>query len=354
MMSIRHFLYVCITCLCSAVMTSCEHRILTDPTDVHYVRVYLDEEIKNVTCGFYNESFEHPDYIKPLNIRATLSSPVTGEVLTEGLIRNQGSDERGNYIDGYIAAPKGEYNLIMYQLGSSITHIKNPDNHFDMLAYTDQVNQRVYNYIPTISGKMESNKIMSEPEHMMVARYEGLMIDNSMQADTLRADDGDYFTARSIAKSYYLQLRITGVEWVKTAAAVLTGMAGSSRLCEKDGMVVTDPVNLFFTMKYGDRQKRSRQKGSAAVLYTTFTTFGKIPDYPSRLHLDFEFTKSDGSTQTESFDMTEIFNTPMAIENQWLILDQEINITPPEGAGSSGGMEPGVEGWKDREADLYM
>ncbi len=349
----QHIIYVTVMAVL-AVCTSCEHRILTDPAEVHYIRVYFDEQIKNVTYGFYNESYEHPDYIKPLNIRATLSSPVTGEVLTEGVIRNQGSDERGYYIDGYIAAPKGEYNLIMYQLGSPVTHIKNHDNHFDMLAYTDRVNERVYNYMPTIGNKMELNKIMTEPEHMMATRYEGLIIDNSSQVDTLKTDNGDYFTAESIAKSYYLQLRITGVEWIQTTAAVLTGMAGSSRLCEKDGMVVTDPVNLFFTMKYGDKQKRSGQKGSAAVLYTTFTTFGKIPDYPSRLYLDFEFTKSDGTTQTESFDMTEIFNTSMAIENQWLILDKEINITPPEGTGGSGGMDPGVEGWKDREADVYM
>lgn len=354
MMRTRHIIMYMIVLAVLAISNSCDHRVLTDPSEVHYIRVYLDEQIKNVTCGFYNESFEHPEYIKPLNIRATLSSPATGEVVREGLIRNQGSDERGNYIDGYIAAPKGEYNLIMYQLGSPVTHIKNPNNCFDMLAYTDPVNERVHNYISDISSEMDLNKIMLEPEHMMVARYEGLVIENSFQADTLRTAEGDYFTASSIAKSYYLQLRITGVEWVTRAAAVLTGMSGSSRLCENEGMVLNDPVNLFFTMLYGERGKRSGTKGSPAILYTTFTTFGKITDISSEMTLNFEFTKSDGSTQTESFDMTEVFKTPMAIENQWLILDKEINITPPPNTETSGSMDPGVEGWKDKEADLYM
>lgn len=333
---------------------SCEHRILTDPAGIHYVRVYFDEQIKNVTCGFYNEEFEHPDYSKPLNVRAALSSPVDGKIVTETVIRNQGHDERGYYIEGYIAAQGGEYNLIMYQLGLPVTHIRNIDNYFDMLAYTDMVNERELSYIPAISSRLDNNKIMSEPEHLMVARYEGLTVENSLQVDTLRTAEGDHFTASSIAKSYYLQLRINGVEWVKTAAAVLSGMAGSSRLCENEGMVQTDPVNLFFSMRHGDRTKRIGQKGSSAVLYTTFTTFGKIPDMTSELMLNFEFTKSDGTTQTESFDITEAFKTPQAIENQWLILDKEINITPPEGSGTSGAMGPGVEGWEEKDAELYM
>lgn len=354
MMTLKKLLIFVMSFAAMVVAASCEHRVLTDPSEVHYIRVYFDEQIKNVTCGFYNETFEHPEYTKPLNIRATLSSPATGEVIREGILRNQGNDDKGYYIDGYISAPEGEYNLMMYQLGSPVTHIKNPESHFDMLAYTDPISGRILNYIPNSSKDMDNDKIMTEPEHMMVARYNGLVIDNSLQTDTLKTSEGEYFTAATIAKSYYLQLRITGVEWVRTAAAVLTGMAGSNRLCLEEGMVTTDPANLFFFMTYGDRQKRSGAKGSSALLYTTFTTFGKIPELTSELKLNFEVTKSDGSIQFESFDITETFQTPMAIENQWLILDKEINITPPEGTESSGSMDPGVEGWKDKEADLYM
>ena len=65
----------------------------------------------------------------------------------------------------------------------------------------------------------------------------------------------------------------------------------------------------------------------------------------------FEFTKKDGSTQVETFDITEEFKTPLAIEKQWLILDKEIRITRPE---STGGMAPGLEGWKDIDSDLPM
>ena len=352
MMKMRHFLYTLYVCLCSAVLSSCEHRVLTDPTNVHYVRVYLDENIKNVTYGFYNESYDHPEFTRPLNMMACLADSQTGEIVSEGILKYQGNDARGNYIDGYVAAPSGEYNLLVYQLGSPHTLIKQAGNYFSMHAYTTAVSERVLGYLAQTSKVIDSDKIMQEPDHILVTRCNDIQIKHSEKVDTLKTADGDFFTARSIAKSYYLQLNIKGVQWVKSASAVLSGLSGSSLLCEEDGMVETDPVNLYFNMQYNGSQKRASSENPAEVLHATFTTFGKIPDLTSELTLNFEFTKSDGSSQVESIDITEVFKTPMAIENQWLLLDKEITITKP--IGGSGGMDPGVDGWKEEEADLPM
>ena len=38
------------------VFGGCEHRELVEPTEKHYVRVYLDEHIRNVHYGFYDET----------------------------------------------------------------------------------------------------------------------------------------------------------------------------------------------------------------------------------------------------------------------------------------------------------
>ena len=352
MMNIRHFLYTLIACLGAAVLSSCEHRILTDPTDVHYVRIYLDENIRNVTYGFYNESYEHPEFTRPLTMLACLADSQTGEIISEGLLKNQGSDERGNYIHGYIAAPLGEYNLLAYQLGSPHTLVKQTGNYFSMYAYASTVGERVLGQLEQTSKVIDSEKIMQEPEHILVTRHDGIRLKHSVKVDTLRTAEGDFFTARSIAKSYYLQLNIKGVQWVKSASAVLSGLSGSSLLYEEEGMVESDPVNLYFNMQYNGNNKRSSSENSAEVLHATFTTFGKIPDLTSELTLNFEFTKSDGSSQVESIDITEVFKTQLAIENQWLLLDKEISITKP--IGGSGGMDPGVEGWKEEEADLPM
>ena len=352
MMILRRFLYAMMVYVCSAVLSSCEHRILMDPTDVHYVRVYLDESIKNVNCGFYNESYVHPEFNRPLNMLACLANVQTGEIISESILRNQGSDERGNYIDGYVGAPSGEYNIVIYQLGSPTTLITDTDDYFYLQAYTSPVSDRILASLSQTSKVLGSERIMQEPDHILASRCNGVRLDHVAKVDTLKTPDGDFFTARTIAKSYYLQLKITGVQWVKSAGAVLSGLSGSSLLCKDEGMIETDPVNLYFSMLYSGNKKRSSDGGSAEVLYATFTTFGKIPDLTSELTLNFEFVKNDGSSQVESIDITEVFKTPMAIENQWLLLDKEITITKP--IGGSGGMDPGVDGWKEEEADLPM
>lgn len=348
MMRIRHFLYTMMMCICSAVLSSCEHRILTDPTDIHYMRVYMDEVIKNVTCGFYNEAYDHPEYKRPLTMIAYLADAQTGKVISDGILRNQGNDERGYYIDGYIGAPAGDYHLVVYQMGSPVTLVKHTDEYFNMQAYTSVVSDRILGYLAQTSKVLGSDKIVQEPEHMMASRCYDVHINHSERVDTLKTADGDYFTAYSVAKSYYIQLKITGVQWIKAASAVLSGMAGSNHLYKEDGMNVEDPVNLYFSMLYDGKTQRS---SNGDVLHATFTTFGKIPDMESELTLNFEFTKSDGSSQIETIDMTEVFKTPLAIENQWLLLDKEITITKPIG---SGGMDPGVDGWREEEADLPM
>ena len=186
MMNLRCFLCAFIVCMSMAALCSCEHRILTDPIDVHYVRVYLDEEIKNVNCGFYNESYEHPEFTRPMNMLACLADVQTGEIMHEGILRNQGTDERGNYIDGYIGAPLGEYNLLIYQLGSPLTLIKNTDDYFNIQAYTYVVSDRVLGYLEQTSKVIESGRIVQEPEHILVARCKDIHVKQSWSIDTDR------------------------------------------------------------------------------------------------------------------------------------------------------------------------
>lgn len=326
--------------LCCSCMVSCEHRQLVEINGTYYVRVYLNEQIKNVTCGFYNPEYNHPEYKIPQALRVALASRDTGEILHEAVLRNYDSDERGSFMDGYIGAVPGEYNLLVYELGSSVTHIGNFGENFGISAYTDPVSDRIMAYLPSVGEDIDRAKIVLEPEHLMATLCADVSVPMSMSVDTLKTETGDYFYAESIAKSYYLQLRIKGVEWVHAAAAVLSGMSGSVQLGYEEGLVMKDPVNLFFIMGYADKR-----------LYTTFTTFGKMPEQSSVLNLNFEFTKKDGSTQVEKIDITDVFKTPEAIENQWLLLDKEIVISKPSGTG---GMAPGVEGWKDIETDIIM
>ena len=171
--------------------------------------------------------------------------------------------------------------------------------------------------------------------------------------DTLKTASGDWFKAHSVVKSYYLQLRIKGIEWVTSAASLLSGMAKSTVLHKHDGMVAENPVNLFFTLDYTGKQTVRDGTGSTAILYATFSTFGKVPDVESNLTLNFEFMRKDGTSQVVKLDITDEFYTELAKEKQWILLDHEIVITPPE-EEVSGGMTPGVDEWEDIETEVQI
>ena len=48
-----------------AMAVSCEKRPLMEISNTHYVRVYVDETILNVTTGFYNDAYNRPNYGSP-------------------------------------------------------------------------------------------------------------------------------------------------------------------------------------------------------------------------------------------------------------------------------------------------
>ena len=139
---------------------------------------------------------------------------------------------------------------------------------------------------------------------------------------------------------------------MNAAGAVLTGMASSNKFGIKDGLILEDPVHLFFSMNYADKTRKLGEEVSSAILYTTFNTFGKVNDISSVLYLNFEFTKTDGTTQIESIDITDVFKTQLAKENQWLFVEKEIIIEKPD--GTTEGLGPIVGGWDDIESDIVM
>ena len=47
------------------LFTSCEHRPLVEQNNMHYVRIYLDEKLRNVNFGFYDETKKKPEYSTP-------------------------------------------------------------------------------------------------------------------------------------------------------------------------------------------------------------------------------------------------------------------------------------------------
>lgn len=333
----------------SLLTTQCVRRPLVDVGNTHYVRVYLDEEIKNVTTGFYNPALDKPDYSTPEILRVVLYDQTSNRIAAERYLRNRKVDARGVYYDGYIVAEPGDYRLLTYNFGTESTIIDQSHLYLGATAYTNEISS-VLRQSLSVRAEGDEERIVYIPDHLFVDRNEELTLDYGMDVDTLRDASGDHFTAGSIVLSYYLQVRVKGAQWISSAVGLLTGMAGSATLHDGNA-ILEDPVTIYFEMQRGEVEQGSDE----AFIYTTFHTFGKLPDQNNELQLTFDVRTTDGRALTTTIDITDEFSKPDAIEHQWLLLDTVLTIPEPEEpTGGGDGFVPEVDDWEDIETDIII
>lgn len=335
-------------------ISSCEHRPLVELNEQRYVRIYLDEQLRNVNFGFYDETRERPTYTPPEIMRVAMFNPETGEMVTERYLRDKGSDEKGNYMHGYIYVPQGTYNLVAYNFDTHAINVRDDRWYTYMEAYTEPVSEQTKNKLESLKTKGETDideVILKEPEHFFVNNSKGVNAKLSESTDTLKNADGSDFVAKSIVKTYYMQLNVKGVRYVKSAVALITGMAGSARI--HDGRLNDEsPVSIYFPMKNDVSKMRSND--DTAVAYATFNTFGKLANVEGYINITFEFNTTWGTVQTESIRITDMFETQQVRDNQWIIIDKVIEIVPPDDGESAGGMSPGVGKWDQVEGGITI
>ncbi len=324
--------------------TGCSRRPLIDPQQTHYVRIYIDEELQNITTGFYNPDYAHPEYRSPEIMRVILYD-AAGRVASERYLRNRGRDERGTYYDGYIIAAPGDYTLLAYNFNTESTIVHSENSFASVGAYTNEIASHLRS---RLSGRNSEphEKIVYDADQLFVAQG-GVHVSYSEKIDDLRAPDGEWFEARSIVEAYYLQIRIRNIRYVSSTVGLLTGMAGSVRLA--DGKVDADnDVTIYFEMQQSDIV----EENDTAVVYATFGTFGKLPGKTNELELSFDVLTTYGAKVTADIDITGKFGEPDATERRWLIIDGTIEI--PEPPASGGGFTPGVSDWGDIHTDIII
>ena len=336
---------------------SCERRPMVELSNTHYVRVYVSEDIKNVTTGFYNEEYERPEYKSPDVLRVMLADPQSGAVRAERFLRNKGQDSKGLYYDGYIIADPGEYTLLAYNFDTESTIISDPYNYRKAYAYTDGIASHLKTKIPSRAAKSPSDEpeqIVYDPDHLFAADCGCVQVPYVDYIDTLRTPEGDHFHAESIVKSYYLQVRVKGVQYATSSIGLLTGMSGSAVLHSK-AMDEDSNVTVYFEMLPGNNPSSGimRATDDEAIIYTTFGTFGKLPDAENELEITFDFLTVYGKAHSETIDITDVFATPEAKNQQWLLLDHVIVIPePPKSSG--GGFAPSLDEWGDITTDIII
>lgn len=355
MSGIRRIFVVVFT---AALAVGCEFRPLVEPGNTHYVRVYLDEHIKNTTEGFYNPDHVRPEYDRPSVMKVTLGDRSSGTVIAERYLRGEGDDARGHYYDGYIICDPGEWSLLSWNFGTSSTQVSDQADQRAAKAFTNRIASHLMGCLPSRLNRKQDEgtksddtakpeKIVYEPDHLFVARCEDVSIPYTGRIDTLRTPEGDYFTAGTIVESWYIQVNVKGMKYVSSAVALITGLSGSKTLFSSR-IDEDDEVTDFFEMVTGERT----DDDDAGVIYATFNTFGKIPDIKSGFEVTFEFTTNYGKAVSATIDITDEFKKELALEHRWIILDKVIEIPkPPAGTG---GFAPGVDDWNDVNTDLII
>lgn len=346
--------------LALVLAVSCDKRPLVDISNTHYVRVYIDEDIRNVTHGFYDEEYARLPYESPDIIRVVLSDPQTGTIKTERFLRDKGHDEKGTYYEGYIIADPGHYALTAYNFDTETTVISGINNHNDAKAYTNEIASHLRTKIPSRASKSQSKevpdeKIAYDPDHLFAVHCEDIHIPFTDEIDTLKTPEGEHFTAETVVRSYFLQVKVKGMQFASSSVGLLTGMSGSAWLNGR-GMDMEDNVTVYFEMLPGESPAAGTVKSEddgTEIIYTTFSTFGKLPDAENELEITFDFLTIYGQAYSATFDITDLFFTKEALENQWLLLEHTIEIPEPPKI-EDGGFRPGVDDWEDIETDIII
>ncbi len=322
--------------LALAVLGGCHRRPLEDPDYRTLVKVKVEvSEVKNVTCDIYNDKIPVPK-IEPEAMHLLLFTEDAEKVASETYITDVTIEPDGNRtISGEVLVAPGTYRLLVYDFNTDGTYVRNYNVWSEAEAYTEAAPKGIQNAFRSKSG--ESLNILSEPDHLVVSSNERETIPYHEGVYTIYTD------ASSIVESWYLQIKVDGLEYVTSAQAVLSGMVGSNLIATNTK--VTDPeASIWFKLQKSD------DKGTP-VICTVFNTFGHIDQSVNNLEVTFNIYTTDGKTIVKTFDISDLFKTENAVNHHWLLLEQTIKIDPPP---ISGGFDPKVDDWEEERHDVTI
>ncbi len=330
-----------------AFATSCQRRGFSEHTTAINLKLELKIDIEHAAA------VSLPDMM-----RVDLFNPQTGEIEYTDYIPATG---------GYIYPRPGTYNLLIYNIGTESTIIRNEKNLGTVEAYTNEVSaflkSQMQNFLasrlqqradaaaknpqpnnsdskapatkdPILDG---TERIVNEPDYLYVGRVQNLEIPvlglNEERDITVLVE------APSVVETWKIVVKpVEGLQWVSTVTALITGQAESTFIGpDKDSEGV---ATIYFEMGK-DMENKS--------LVGTFNTFGKNPLYSSFLSLDLNIIDNLGHDHHYHFDITEDF-----FENPefFITVDNPIVIEEPKVEG--GGFQPTVGDWEDITTNIEL
>lgn len=325
-------------CALLLMLCGCQRRPLVYPDYNTLVRVRINTDgIRNVTTGIYNEELKVPE-IKPEVMHVLFYEPDGNSLSAESFISDRSTDADGyTWISGYLSIVPGDYRMLAYNFGTESTIIGGYGNYGSAAASSASVSSLI---LSSYGTKVPGELVVYEPDHLMAARSEAEIVPYHDGVHEIRLE------ATTLVETWYIQIKVDGLEYVSGAQAFLSGMMSGRMLASAEG--VTEPENtVYFTLQKGE-------DGGAPVICGLFNTFGRVPGSQNGLKITFDIRTKDGRTVTEEFDITGLFSSEEALDNNWLLMEQTITIDPPENPGGGGGFQPEVGDWDDEHHDIII
>lgn len=339
---------IAIVLLLMAVMSaSCQRRPFAENTTK--VNLSLDVHLDII----HNDEVPVPE-----TMRVGLYHTETGAVRYTDYVGPEG---------GEIHPQPGEYDLIVYNIGTESTQVRGDDSHGDIEAFTSEVSSFLKAQLskflakrakakaeaerarteagsgtkgsdPETSAPSDEERIVYEPDHLFVGRIRSVDIPALLEGE----DDREVMVevdAHSIVETWKISLtNVEGLEWVQSVAAIISGQSGSHFIGREEDS--EDAVSIYFEMK-ADKEN--------GTIYGQFNTFGKHPQVQSDLSLDINLTDTGGDEHHYHFDVDSEFmdNPGFHIE-----IEEEVKVEEPKGGG--GGFAPTVDDWEEIKTEINI
>ena len=331
---------ICLLAVVAVLFSSCERRPFSQNNTAVNFKLNINTEINT------GSKLDMPDMM-----RVDLFDINTGNVVYTDYISPKG---------GYIYPRPGKYDLLVYNIDTESTIIKNEDNIGTVEAYTNEISAYLKSQIeqflknraehyqkartkapltkdPILEG---TERIVNEPDHLWVGEHKGIEIpafeigmDNEIHLEV---------DAHTIVENWKIKISpVQGLKWVSSITALITGQTASTYIgqnVDSDGV-----VTILFPMG------KDEENG---MIIGSFNTFGKNPLYSSWLSLDLNIVDNMGDEHHFHFDLTDQF-----FENNefTLVVDNEKNpivIEEPKVAG--GGFSPTVSDWNEIKTEIQL
>ena len=337
--------WVSVLMLCLTGVTSCHHIPLFEPATGVYLVLDISYGSKTELSG--KETFPDKDFWKsvvdgrtPQQYRLCLYEHDTGKLMFDDFFPAEG---------GFIEAPTGYYDLIVYSLGAEAVRVGGLDSRGYAMAYTsptgsavkltkitktDEDGDGVEDGEAGEPGDEEKNlniqyPIHYMPDHVYVGRAENVYI--PVRSNISKAVSVGVNMETMLDTYTFEAFNIEGAERISQMTCYITGQVTGKHLWDDrlapDLCAIPVPVLV-------DNSGETSIRG-------VFNTLGKHPNAMSNVFLNIMIKNAQGEYYQWIFDVTDQFHNPDNVRHEIIIANRMV-VPDVE----RGGFSPDVGDWE--------